>query len=82
MSHIGDELDRVREHLLQTVPGDAMFWRLWSAQQALAWCAEPTTFASPTVGIMGTREDIEDCQPKSRLERFEDIALPDLESPQ
>lgn len=60
MIHIAKEADRLRSALTQT-PAGATYDRLYAAQQALVWAAEPETFKAPYDLITGTPEGSEDC---------------------
>lgn len=60
MSFIQRELDRINGALLDPANAD-VYDRLYAAQQALAWAAEPTGFRSPYASVMGIQEGSEGC---------------------
>ncbi|QIE53955.1 hypothetical protein G5B40_02695 [Pikeienuella piscinae] len=60
MSFIARELDRVSSALREN-PQRNDYDRLYAAQQALAWAADPNGFASPMAMIVGIQEGSEDC---------------------
>jgi hypothetical protein len=58
MSFIQRELNKIS---IALASGSSNYAELYAAQQALAWAADPTGFASPHAMLTGILEGSEDC---------------------
>ena len=59
MSFIQRELDRIGRALRGPLEGDE-YDRLYAAQQALSWAADPVMFRAPYASVMGIQEGLGD----------------------
>lgn len=62
MSHVQEELDRIRARLIEkNAPDSPESRRLYDMQQALAWAQDPRGVRSPFNMVMGIPAEPADC---------------------